>query len=245
MAKSTFEVQNDVSLAISDGLINGMQHFGQFGYNPDLSAGVEATVWPGPTPMYIFPDSAGEAMELVSTNVADTQTILIQALDADWNQVNIPLALTGITPVALPFNVARINRVINISTTETLGDVSVRGAGAGPTYCLALAEQQISTQVIFSVPAGFKAKLETTLVTLNHSGGADAGVIFRYRRRDFGSIFGTGARFGLNKKGTSAVTVQVDGVAPLNPKSDAYLLGLADSNSTDVSARLPFILYKA
>ncbi len=244
MAKSIFNVKDDFFLAISEGLVAGVEHFGQFGYNPDLSSGVEAAVWPGPTPVYVFPNDNGEAMEMVSSNTNDMQTVLIQALDADWRQVNIPLQLNGLVPVPLPVNVARVNRVINIATTATLGNVSVRGAGVGTTYAIMLAAEQISTQVIFSVPAGFKAKLETTLVTINRSGGADAGVIFRYRRRNFGGVFGTGARFGLSKQGSSAATITIGGVSPLEPKSDAILLALASANSTDVSARTPFTLYK-
>ena len=81
--------------------------------------------------------------------------------------------------------------------------------------------------MVFSVPNAYEAKLESSLVTLNRSGGAD-----------------TGARFGLNKKGTSAQTVIIDSVAPLNQKSDIMLLANADANSTDVLARMPFTLYK-
>lgn len=242
---TSFKPELDFDVAVSNGDIKGFQHFAQFGYNDDLQNGTEANLWSGPTDIYVFPNDNGEAMEMVSDNVADNQTLLIQALDENWDQVNIPLALNGTTPVALPFNVARINRVINISPTEFAGNVEVRGAGGGTVYCVALPIEQISTQVIFSVPNGFNAKLETSIVTLNRSGNTDAGVIFRYRRRNFGGVFGTGARFGLNKRGNSVSTLEVGNVAPLPPKSDVVLLATADNNGTDASARLPFTLYEA
>lgn len=242
---TSFKPELDPNIAISNGDIKGFQHFAQFGYNDNLTAGVEAALWSGPTPLYAFPNDNGEAMEMVSDNAGDNQTLLIQALDENWDQVNIPLALNGLTPVALPQNVARINRVINISATEFAGTVNVRGAGGSTVYCVVLPSEQISTQVIFSVPNGFKAKLETSIVTLNRSGNQDTGVIFRYRRRDFGSIFGTGARFGLNKRGNSVATLVVENVAPLPPKSDVVLLANSDQSATDVSARLPFTLYEA
>jgi len=245
MAKNLpLDIQNKVALAISEGLITGVKHFAQFGYNPNLSSGVEAAMWSGPTPLYVFPNDAGESMRLKGGNVADNQTMLIQALDQDWNEVNIPLALNGIAPVVIPGNLARINRVINIDSTEIIGDATVTNSAGTVIYAVILAAEQITTQVIFSVPVGLKAKLETALVSLNRSGGADTGVIFRYRRRDFGGVFGTGARFGLNKKGTSAKTIVIEGVSPLNPKSDVVLLASADNNTTDVSARTPFTLYK-
>lgn len=243
MSKGLFQIKDQVALAISEGLIEGVEHFGQFGFNPNLSAGVEANVWPlGGT--YVFPDNAGENMELVSDNVADTQLILIQALDANWDRVNIPVALNGTTPVAIPIPLTRINRMIDITNVDNVGTIRVRAAGAGATYAAIQPLENISTQVIFSVPNGYKAKLETSFISINKSGGSDAGVIFRYRRREFGNVFGTGARFGLNKQGTSATVLEVGNVAPLNPKSDAILLALADTNTTDVSARLPFTLYK-
>lgn len=245
MAKSLFKVGDNVALATSDGLISGIKHFAKFGYKPDLDTGVESLIWSGPTTDYIFPNDTGEAMELVGGNVADNQTMLIQALDQDWNEVNIPLALNGTTPVPIPGTLARINRVINVDSTEIVGDAEIRKSGGGPVYAVILASEQITTQLVFSIPAGYKAKLETSYITLNKSGGSDSGAIFRYRRRDFGGVFGTGARFGLNKQGTTAASLIVGGVAPLNPKSDTILMALADANGTDVSARLPFTLYKA
>lgn len=244
MAKGIFQIMYDVALAISGGLVKNVKHFGKFGFNENLVNGVEALVWPGPTAVYVFPDDAGESMRLVSANAADTQTMMIQALDQDWNEVNIPLALDGTTPVTIPGNLARINRVINISGTDTLGDVSVTNAAGSVTYAFILKEEGITTQLVFSIPARYNAKLEDSFITINKSGGATVSVIFRYRRRPFGGSFGTGARFGLNRTGTSAVNLNVKNVAPLSAKSDIMFLALADANNTDVSARLPFTLYK-
>ncbi len=244
MAKGQFQTQNDVALAISAGLVDGVKHFGQFGYKTDLSANIEALIWPGPTDEYVFPSDVGETMFIVSDNAADNQTILVQALSEDWDEVDIPVALSGTTPVEIPVKAARVNRVINISTTETQGDVSVTNAGGGVTFAVMLASEGISTQVLFSVPRGFNAKLEDTFVTLNRSGNQDTSVIFRYRRRPFGGVFGTGARFGLSKRGTSATNLPVKNVTPITAKSDIMLLAEADNGSTDVSARAPFTLYK-
>lgn len=244
MAKGTFQIQNDVALALSAGLIENVKHVGKFGYNDNLSIGVEALVWNGPTAEYVFPNDAGESMRLVGGNVADNQMMLIQALDQDWNEVDIPLALNGTTPVVIPGNLARINRVINISGSDTIGDTSVTNAAGTVTYAVVLAAEGITTQLVFSIPAGYNAKLEDSFITLNRSGGSQVSVIFRYRRRPFGLVFGTGARFGLNRTGTSAATFPVKNVSPLGAKSDIVFMALADANGTDVSARLPFTLYK-
>ncbi len=245
MAKGIFKISDDISLAISEGLIKDVKSFAKFGFNSNLLSGVEADLWPGPTPIYIFPSDTGEAMEMVSDNVADNQTVLIQALDQDWNEVVINLALNGTTPVPVPGTLTRINRVQNIDSTRVLGTATVRGASAGPTYALMLTEHQISTQVIFSVPAGFKAKAQTAIATLNKLGGADSGAILTYSIRPFGGVFRTGARFGLNKQGSTAATIFIETVDPLPPKTDVVLRVLADANGTDVSSRVPFILYKA
>lgn len=230
-------------LYTSNGDIEGVQHFAQFGYASDLSADTLSNVWDGPTELYVFPSDTGEAMELVSTNAADNQTILVQALNAEWDQVDVPVTLNGTTPVLLSGNLARVNRLINADTTEFMGTVSLRASGGGTTYAIALPTEQISTQVVFSVPRGFKAKLETSFISLNKTGGPDVNVRFRYKRRNFGGVFATGARFGLKKNGTSAATIHIENVAPLLPKSDVMLMATASANQTDVSARLPFTLY--
>lgn len=242
---TSFKPELSPNIAISNGDIKGFQHFAQFGYNDNLQSGVEAVLWGGPTPLYVFPDDNGEALEIVSDNAGDNQTLLIQALDGNWDQLNGAVQLNGTTPVPIPASIARINRVVNASSSEFAGNIEVRQAGGGTVFCVVSPLEQISTQVVFSVPRGFKAKLETPLVTLNRSGNADTGVIFRYRRRDFGGVFATGARFGLNKRGDSVATIEIGNVGPLPPRSDVVLLATTDNNGTDVSARLPFTLYEA
>lgn len=232
-------------LSISGGEIKDVAHFAQFGYNADLSSGVEATVWNGPTPMYIFPSDTGEVMEIVSDNAADVGMVIgAQALDQDWNEVTVVVALNGTTPVAIPGTLARINRAINVGPTEFAGQVDIRAAGGGTVYAVMLADDQITTQVVFSVPAGYKALLRTALVTLNKSGGTSVSTIFKYVRRNFGGVFATGARFGLQKGGSSSQSIEVENVAPLDPCSDVMLTALADANNTDASARTPLLLYK-
>lgn len=244
MAEELPQIIYDPAFYVSDGRIEGVEHFAQFGYNSDIDADVESTLWDGPTAIYVFPSDTGEAMQLRSTDAGDTQQILIDGLDSDWNPAPQVVTLNGTTPVPVPVNLARVNRLINIDSTEFAGTVIIERAGGGTQYCLASPVEQISTQVVYSVPNGYKAQLETSLVSLNKSGGADVNVRVRYKRRPFGGVFGTGARFGLLRNGTSCVNVMVDGVTPLTPKSDVKMTANPSAGGVDVSARLPFTLYK-
>lgn len=246
MTKSNFQVIHDPDLAISEGAVEGVSHFGQFGYNPDLTANEEAAIWPGPTPVYVWPSDTGEEMQIVSSIAGDVgQIFLVQALDANWDQVQITVVLNGVSPVVIAPLLARINRIINIGPTEHAGSVSVRSSTGAVTYCIALPDDQISAQVIFSVPRGYRAKLGTALVGVNKSGGTDAQILFKYKRRDFGGVFGTGVRFGLSKQGTSTFTAVVEKVDPLRPKSDVMMRATSNTSGVDVSMRLPFTLYES
>mgnify|MGYP003655361891 CR=1 FL=1 len=241
---TSFRPEQDFQLAVSDGQVEGFTHVGIFGYNKNLDNGVEAAVWPGPTALYVFPSDTGESMEIVSTQGADGQTMLVEALDQDWNTVFLLVPLEGTTPVVLPGQLSRVNVVRTRDTTATVGDVVVRAAGGGTVYALMEAVDQVTAQTVYSVPAGFRARLESPFVTVNRSGNADVSVQFRYVGRQFGFVFNTGARLGLSKRGTSAASLAIGGVAPLDPKTDVMVLAEADGNNTDVSVRLSFTLYK-
>lgn len=241
----TFQVPFQPFLAIGQGLVSEVKHRAFFGNNPNLASGVEEVVWPGPTAVYTFPSDTGESMRLVSTNVADNQTILIQALDSNWDEVNVSVTLNGTTPVTIPGNLSRINRAFNVSSTAFAGQVNITNAGGTTVYATLLSSDQITTQMIFSIPNNYNARITTSLVTMNAaSGAASARALFRYVRRNFGSVFLTGGSYGLNKPGTTATTVHIETVTPLQPKSDIMLLATSDTNGVDVSARIPIILYK-
>ena len=241
---TSFKPELDFKHAVSNLQIKGFKKFNKFGYNPNLSSGAEAVVWTGPTDDYIFPSDTGETMELASDNIADTQLIAIMGLDANWDEITLTVNLNGTTAVALSQPLARINRIVNIDSTEFIGEVTVSATGAGTVFAIALAADQITTQIVFSVPRGYSAQLETPVASLNKSGGSVATVIFRTLVRGFGGVFILAGRFGLSSSATSALAFPVEFSDVAGPKSDIIVKATADANTTDVSARYPFILSK-
>src|SRR5210317_1223973 len=71
---------------------------------------------------YTFPTAAGTAS--VVSSAADTSTVLIQGLDANYNQISESVVLTGTTPVVTSASFLRINVAVVTSGNPT-GDVTI------------------------------------------------------------------------------------------------------------------------
>tara|TARA_R110000744_G_scaffold380326_3_gene500745 strand:+ start:12096 stop:13097 length:1002 start_codon:yes stop_codon:yes gene_type:complete len=112
---------SDMILDISKGLIPGHSMVYVNSYANIIDATTKL-VWPFAS-QYVFSD-VPTSFWLASTNAADTQNILIQTLDADYNPQSFVIALTGQTPVEFAIGVGlRINKIRCVSPNKTLGDV--------------------------------------------------------------------------------------------------------------------------
>ena len=133
-----------------------------YGTTP-ATAGVFRTVWENmATTEYVFPSSA-VVMQLASDNVADTATITIVGLDANYAPISETLTLNGTTNVPTTNSYLRINSmfVATGSATNPIGVITLKNSTV--TYA------QISTAVfngvtssigqtqmaVYTVPAGY------------------------------------------------------------------------------------------
>ena len=105
---------------------------------------------------YVYPVSA-TSMNLVSTNNADTATITIVGLNANYVLTTEAVVLTGTTPVATVNSFLRINSMaVSVgSLTNPAGTITLKDPTNTTTYA------QINTGIgrtqmsIFTVPAGY------------------------------------------------------------------------------------------
>lgn len=106
--------------------------------------------------------TAAAVVELVSTSAADAaagtgaRSVLVQGLDAQYNEVSEVLVPNGITPVQGAVLFLRINTVSVLSAGTggtNAGDITIRDAGAGTTRSFILAAQGISEVGVYTVPA--------------------------------------------------------------------------------------------
>lgn len=194
----------DLDALIGLELVKGATTLTQTGFNADVDTSPE-DIWPIGGD-YVFPNDSGEAMEIVSSDPADTtQTYRVIGLDSEgeW-KIEFIETLNGLTAVPLANNFSRINLINNCSSTPTVGDITVRPAGGGDTYAIAPAINQQSNQLIFSVPKNTKARLNALTGTMEKSIGSDASVALGVQIRVDGGPFRTVFGFGAQRSGSSS-----------------------------------------
>jgi hypothetical protein len=119
-----------------------------FGFNRTIETAYE-TVWNNGGGLYAFPSSA-LTMSCVSSSASDTMSILIQGLDADYEQISDVVTLTGTTPVSSNIPFYRINTVVILSGNN-VGNISVTSGGT--TYAYIEAAHGSEQAIIYTTPA--------------------------------------------------------------------------------------------
>ena len=128
---------------------------------------------------YVFPAAAIQ-MKVSSSSAADAspsgtgaQTVLIQGLDADYNEISETIALTGQTAVTTVNSYLRINNfeVVSVGSGGTAAGTLYVGTGTVTSGVPATIYSQIvllynaCTEAIFTVPAGYTAYVSSYTFT--------------------------------------------------------------------------------
>jgi len=116
LRKVSGSTMSDFYLEVAKGNVAGHSSINKFGTNTNIADGVEEPVWSG-SGAYTFSTTA-DITHIVSS-AAETQTIEVQGLDANWAVVTQTKALTGTTGVALDTPLIRVFRMkVNDATTN-------------------------------------------------------------------------------------------------------------------------------
>lgn len=131
-------------LQIARGQITGHTPVNIFGYGTTpATANLFRAVWENMSTVdYVFPSSA-LTMQLVSNNAADTATILISGLDANYNMISELLVLNGTT------NVPTVNKYFRVNNMS----VSV-GSATNPAGVITLSNGGVVYAQINTAPIG-------------------------------------------------------------------------------------------
>lgn len=144
----------------------------------DVWAGAQLGTLNGVDHRFIPKPQTAVAMEVVSDNANDTaagtgaRTVVIGYLDGTYTAKTATLTLNGVTAVAMPENVLRVNSMIvgAVGTFggNSLGNISVRDAGGlGATYGYMPAGIGFSRSSLYTVPAGFSFDILSMLTAIN------------------------------------------------------------------------------
>lgn len=236
MARDVFQTSYEPRVAAGIGLIEKVRNFTLRGKIDSLTLDTETDISPEATPL-VFPAFAGEALEIVSDNAADTDTIRISGLDANMeNFITADVVLNGITPVAIPGLFSRVNTMASIGQAGFAGLLTVRPAGGGATYISALAADQRSYRGAFSIPAGSTWIIGQVIGGLQKITGAAGEVNFSVLiKKGQQAIFGRAFDFVLTT--TTAPNVVFSNGLPTGVEGPSDMKVSANSSTTGVAAR--------
>jgi len=233
--------RNSYRDAVALSLYNGISDNTKFAYTTDIDE--IGDVWP-PATTYVFPDAAGQPIEIVSA-AADTVTVKIGVISAATGLAETREAtLTGTTPVTVPGgDIFAVNRAFVSGDVESIGAITIRGTGAPNSTVFAIipvADQQ-TVQAPFMVPDDKVAIITNLSSSLNKTGGSDVGVVFKLVIEKPGGVPRTQNRYGLQRNGTNVFTVDFTSPTVLPPLTKVRII--ADPTAlVDISSFYSFIL---
>lgn len=151
------------------------------------------------------------------------------------------MTLNGVTPVAIPTSLFRINSALIMSAGSgktNAGDITIRDAGGGTTRAIIPAGYGITRQAVFTVPAAHTLSINSTLFAITKAGGVDKNVTFTNYIQSPNGFY----RMPLEVSVSQSFPYRHDGIPGviLSEKTD-FALRIVESSSSDVSVTGAFL----
>ena len=238
-------------LQVARGQIVGHRSVTVFGFNPDVDQ-TEVSVWP--LPSLIARPSAALQMRVSSTDINDTaagtgaRTIVIEGLDADYNEITETVTLNGQTFVLTTAAFLRINYAYVAtagSSASAAGDIYI-GTGTvtagvpATVYDIIKFNYNDTISGTYTVPAGHSAYLSQGLFSTGQASGST---------QVQGRLLASGID-GIRR--TAAVTTLNNGVAdyvfeypvPFLEKTTIEATAIGSANNNSVSSMFILVIIK-
>ena len=114
---------------VAEGEFSDYTYINKFGENPLITTTTDPEDMWERGGLYTFSVDA-DITQVASTDNGDTQNLIIYGLDENWLESTQVATLTGQTPVSLTTPLIRINRMINIGSTDMAGTVAMATSAA-------------------------------------------------------------------------------------------------------------------
>ena len=224
----------------------------KFGFNPDIN-GTEETVWDSGG-IYAYP-SAATVMKVSSSSTNDTaagtgaRTILVQGLDADYNEAQEIVTLNGQTAVNTTTSFIRVNRAYVLTAGSggtAAGDIYVgvgtvtSGVPATIYAKITLGENQ-TLMGIWTVPAGYTGYFDHFTVATGTT-NANQYVAIRAIQRNFGGVFRTMIKQTIGAGGVADFVLKYP--IEVQEKTDLEMRASSSGSNNLVSADFSVIYIK-
>lgn len=227
-------------LQVSRGQIQGHRNVTVFGFNPDVDT-TQVSVWPLPS-LITFPASAIQ-MTVSSTSADDTaagtgaRTIVVQGLDANYNEVTETVTMNGQTAVTMTASLLRVNYAYVAtagSGNSAAGDIYI-GTGTvtagvpATAYDIIKFDYNATTTGSYTVPAGYTAYVSQGLFSSGQASGSTQ-VQGRLLTRGTNNIRMTAAITTLNN-GVANYVFEYPLAIPEKTTIEATAIGSANNNA--------------
>jgi len=227
-------------LQVSRGQIQGHRNVTVFGFNPDVDTS-QVSVWPLPS-LITFPVAALQ-MTVSSTSADDTsagtgaRTVVVEGLDANYNEVSETVTLNGQTPVTMTASLLRVNYAY-VGTAGSgngaagdiyIGTGTVTAGVPATTYDVIKFDYNTTITGSFTVPAGYKAYVSQGLFSAGQAGGSNQ-VQGRLLTRGTDNIRRTAAVTSINN-GVADYTFEYPLAVPEKTTLEATAIGSSNNNA--------------
>ena len=230
------------SLSLSYILNNAKDFINKFGNNPNVSQSVSLTspesVWDGST-QYTFPPDAGTGIQVKSDSTLDTQDVIVQGLDENFEEQTWSGALNGSSAVDVDGTWTRVFRAYNNDSVDMVGIINIHASGDDTTsYAQIIDGNNQTLMAIYTIPAnctGYLTKYQTT--AHNPQSSSEIGYTIHTKTREFGKAFRVKS---ICSAGTShEVTKEFAFPNMLPPKTD-IIFDIVSANGNNGSVDVDF-----
>lgn len=204
--------QPDFEFRVGLGMVQGWSNIRKFANRDDIDAAdgfVDIWNYPG-ADNYTYSTTA-DIDRLVSSDVDDTQQVVLFGLDENWLEVSQTLTLTGQTPVEIPIAYIRSFRMFNAGSVDFEGEIYAYvdstvedGVPADATkvrmYIDSDDNQTLMSQ--YTIPADKTGVFVNFSVALSKDVATTSATVVG-RARPFGGVFTTKTKFAISTTGTS------------------------------------------
>jgi hypothetical protein len=227
-------------LQVARGQVQGHRSVTVFGFNPDVDQ-TQVSVWPLPS-LITFP-SAALQMTVSSSSANDTsagtgaRTIVVQGLDADYNEISETVTMNGQTAVTMTKAMLRVNYAYVLtagSGNSAAGDIYI-GTGTvtagvpATAYDIIKLDYNVTTTGSFTIPAGYTAYVSQGLFSAGQASGSTS-VQGRLMTRGTDNIRRTAAITTLNN-GVANYVFEYPLAVPEKTTVEATAIGSANNNA--------------
>lgn len=227
-------------LQVSRGQIQGHRSVTVFGFNPDVDT-TQVSIWPLPS-LITFPAAALQ-MTVSSASANDTsagtgaRTIVVQGLDANYNEVTETVTMDGQTAVTMTASLIRVNYAYVATTGSGLsaagniyiGTGTVTAGVPATVYDVIKYDYNNTTTGSYTIPAGYVGYLSQGLFSTGQAGGSNQ-IEGRLLTRGVDNVRRTAAITTLNN-GTANYAFEYPLAVPEKTTIEATAIGSSNNNA--------------